>query len=183
MGSGGVAVPELGPRRVRCSPGLTGVSEATASPRTWPTPPGLGSWTHNGSESCPLLPMRQNRTDGANRPPRSPFALAGRVQGAPLTTCSASRSRCSFSRRYSALSSMAAAQREQQQPPRGRTPEPTRITPLPPFPAPLPLRPLFPPSLRRPYPRHFRPQASPAPQPSGMPSVSQSESARGQDRP
>lgn len=79
--------------------------------------------------------------------PRKP--LVGRAQAAQLTTCSASRSRCSFSRRYSALSSIVAAQRGRQ-PSGDGTPPLTPATLLPPLLAPLPLRHLLPPLLRRP---------------------------------
>lgn len=82
-------------------------------------------------------------------PPRSPVPLVGRAQAAQLTTCSASRSRCSFSRRYSALSSIVAAQGGWK-PTGDGTPVLTPATLLPPLLAPLPLRHLLPPLLRRP---------------------------------
>lgn len=152
-GSRGLWGRDSAERGVPRASGLTGVSGAAASPRTWPTPPGLGSWTRNGWESCPPPPKGQSHGDGAKPPTQKPFALAGQVQAAQLTTCSACRSRRSFSRRCSALSSMAAG---------GGGPAQTEPPILPRVALlPLLLRPLLPPLLRRPRAQHFRPHGNP----------------------
>lgn len=126
-------------------PGLTGVSEAAASPRTSPTPLGLGSWTRNGWESCPPLPKGQNHVDGAKPPTQKPFCprRVGPGRAAHHMLC--------LQVPPQLLPQVLGAEfhgGRRGRPGAGRTPDPTRVTPLPLVP--LLQGPLLPPLLRRP---------------------------------